>query len=161
MRLTNLQIMVSIKVMLLHIVTLHIKLHILKAHYTAEFLAANLTNEFGNSDKVTKFLEDCRKLKIEVLPPDVNNPSVDFDVEERKIRFGMSAIKNVGITAVEEMIKAREKLGRDFTSIFDFCANVDTRIVNKRAFEGLVLAGAFDSIDKKRSALFAAIEAGT
>ena len=130
----------------------------LKNYYTAEFLAANLTNEFGNSDKVTKFLEDCRKLKIEVLPPDVNHPTVDFDVEENKIRFGMSAIKNVGKNAVEEMIKAKEKLGRDFTSIFDFCMNVDTRVVNKRAVEGLVLAGAFDSIDKKRSALFLAIE---
>ena len=76
----------------------------LKAHYTPEFLAANLTNEFGNKNKVSNFLEDCRKLKIEVLPPDVNNPSVYFDVDNGKIRFGMSAIKNVGISAVEEII---------------------------------------------------------
>ncbi len=130
----------------------------LKAHYTPEFLAANLKNEFGNSDKVRKFLEDCRKLKIEVLPPDVNSPSVYFDVDNGKIRFGMSAIKNVGISAVEEIIKIREKLGRNFTSIFDFCSNVDTRIVNKRSLEGLVLAGAFDSIDNRRSILFAAVE---
>ena len=104
----------------------------LKAHYTPEFLAANLTNEFGNANKVTNFLEDCRKLKIAVMPPDVNNPSVYFDVEEGKIRFGMSAIKNVGISAVEEIIKKRNELGRNFTSIFDFCTNVDTRVVNKR-----------------------------
>jgi DNA polymerase-3 subunit alpha len=130
----------------------------LKAHYTSEFLAANLKNEFGNSDKVRNFLEDCRKLKIEVLPPDVNSPSVYFDVDNGKIRFGMSAIKNVGITAVEEIIKVRERLNRNFTSIFDFCKNVDTRIVNKRTLEGLVLAGAFDSIDNHRSALFTAIE---
>ncbi len=130
----------------------------LKAHYTPEFLAANLTNEFGNSDKVSVFLDECRKLKIEVLPPDVNSPSVYFDVEEGKIRFGMSAIKNVGIPAVQEIIKAKENIGRNFTSIFDFCANVDTRIVNKRGLEGLVLAGAFDSIDKNRARLFNVVE---
>jgi len=130
----------------------------LKAHFTPEFLAANLTNEFGNTNKVTSFLEDCRKLNIKVLPPDVNSPSVHFDVENGKIRFGMSAIKNVGISAVEEIIKSREKLGRNFISIFDFCSNVDTRIVNKRGLEGLVLAGAFDSIEKSRAKLFSAIE---
>ena len=130
----------------------------LKAHYTSEFLAANLTNEFGNANKVTNFLEDCRKLKIEVMPPDVNNPSVYFDVEDGKIRFGMSAIKNVGISAVEEIIKKRNELGRDFTSIFDFCTNVDTRVVNKRGLEGLVLAGAFDSIHNTRASLFATVE---
>ena len=130
----------------------------LKAHYTSEFLAANLTNEFGNANKVTNFLEDCRKLKIEVMPPDVNNPSVYFDVENGKIRFGMSAIKNVGISAVEEIIKKRNELGRNFTSVFDFCANVDTRVVNKRSLEGLVLAGAFDSVENRRSSLFATVE---
>jgi DNA polymerase-3 subunit alpha len=130
----------------------------LKAHYTAEFLAANLTNEFGNSDKVALFLEDCRKLKIEVLPPDVNNPTVTFDVRNGKIMFGMSAIKNVGKSAVEEIIRTKKSIERDFTSIFDFCATVDTHIVNKRALEGLVLAGAFDSVDKIRSRQFVAVE---
>lgn len=129
----------------------------LKAHFTPEFLAANLTNEFGNSNKVTAFLEDCRKLKIDVLPPDVNNPSVHFDVENSIIRFGMSAIKNVGIQAVEEIIKSKKKLGRNFKSIFDFCANVDNRIVNKRSLEGLVFAGAFDSIENNRARLFSAV----
>jgi len=130
----------------------------LKAHYTPEFLAANLTNEFGNSDKVAAFLEDCRKLKIEVLPPDVNNPTVNFNVENGKIRFGMSAIKNVGIPAVEEIIKVRKNANQKFTSIFDFCSKVDTRIVNKRGLEGLVLAGSFDSINNDRAALFASVE---
>lgn len=130
----------------------------LKAYYAPEFLAANLTNEFLNTDKVTKFLEDCRKLKIEILPPDVNNPSVNFDVENGKIRFGLSAIKNVGKGAVEEIIRCRNKLGREFKSIFDFCMYVDTRTVNKRAMEGLVTAGAFDSINKNRASLFMAIE---
>ncbi len=130
----------------------------LKAHYTPEFLAANLTHEFGNTNKVASFLEDCRKLKIDVLPPDVNNPSTHFDVVKGKIRFGMSAIKNVGITAVEEIKRSIGKLSRTFSSIYDFCANTDTHIVNKRALEGLVLAGAFDSIDKNRARLFEAIE---
>jgi DNA polymerase-3 subunit alpha len=130
----------------------------LKAHYAPEFLAANLTNEFGDSNKVAKFLDDCRKLKIEVLPPDINKPSVYFDVEDGKIRFGMCAIKNVGVGSVEEITKCREKLGRDFKSIFDFCANVDTRIANKRTLEGLVLAGAFDRINPNRAQMFAVIE---
>ena len=130
----------------------------LKAHYTPEFLAANLTNEFGNKNKVSNFLEDCRKLKIQVLPPDVNSPSVYFDVDNGKIRFGMSAIKNVGVSAVEEIIRSRKALGRNYKSIFEFCANVDTRVVNKRGLEGLVYAGAFDSINKKRADLFAAVE---
>lgn len=130
----------------------------LKAHYPAEFLAANLKNEFGDTDKVTKFLEDCRKLKIPVLPPDVNRPSVFFDVVDEKIVFGMAAIKNVGIPAVKEIINAKEKLGRNFKSIFDFCINVDTRIVNKRALEGLILAGAFDTLHKNRAQLFNNVE---
>jgi len=130
----------------------------LKAHYTPEFLAANLTNEFGNSDKVATFLEDCRKLQIEVLPPDINSPSVNFNVEGGKIRFGMSAIKNVGIQAVEELIKIKEQLNSNFKSIFHFCSKVDTRIVNKRGLEGLVLAGAFDSMNDNRASLFASVE---
>jgi DNA polymerase-3 subunit alpha len=130
----------------------------LKAHYLAEFLAANLTNEFGNPDRVTALLDDCRRLKIKVLIPNVNKPSVSFNVENGKIIFGMSAIKNVGVGAVEEIQRARKELNRDFTSIYDFCSHIDTRIVNKRALEGLVLAGAFDSINRNRSQNFGAIE---
>jgi len=130
----------------------------LKAYYPAEFLAANLKNEFENTDKVTKFLEDCRKLKIEVLPPDVNNPSLHFEAEDGKIKFGMSAIKNVGVPAVKEIINARNNLGRNFKSIFDFCTNTDNRIVSKRALEGLVLAGAFYSMNKNRAQLFEVVE---
>ncbi len=130
----------------------------LKAHFLPEFLAANLTNEFGNPDKVTTLLEDCRKLKVKVLTPDVNNPSVTFTVNESKIVFGMSAIKNVGVNAVKEIERARSELGRDFKSIFDLCSNMDTRVVNKRALEGLVLAGAMDSLTGTRAQNFAVIE---
>ncbi|NWF90899.1 MAG: DNA polymerase III subunit alpha [Ignavibacteriaceae bacterium] len=130
----------------------------LKAHYTPEFLAANLKNEFDDINKVTTFLEDCRKLKIQVLPPDVNNPSVYFDVENGKIKFGLSSIKNVGVSAVEEIIKSKTRLKRNFNTIFDFCENVDTRIVNKRSIESLIFAGAFDSINSDRASLNNAIE---
>jgi DNA polymerase III subunit alpha len=130
----------------------------LKAHYTAEFLAANLTNEFGNATKVATMLEDCRKLKIEVLPPDINNPTVYFDVADNKIRFGMSAIKNVGISAVEEIINSRNKKPEGFTSIFHFCSSTDTRTVNKRVLEGLITAGAFDTLNPNRAQLLAVVE---
>ncbi len=130
----------------------------LKAHYTPEFLAANLKNEFDSTTKVTSFLEDCRKLKIPVLPPDINNPSVYFDVENGKIKFGLSSIKNVGVNAVEDIIQNRKRINRNFKSIFDFCQNVDTRIINKRTLESLIFAGAFDSISKDRASLHAAVE---
>lgn len=130
----------------------------LKAHYLPEFLAANLTNEFGNTDKVTVLLDDCRKLGVKVLPPDVNKPSVFFNVENSQIIFGMSAIKNVGVSAVEEISKKRNEIGRAFTSIYDFSSQIDLRIVNKRTIEGLVLSGAFDNCTGAPSQNFAAIE---
>ena len=92
------------------------------------------------------------------MVPDVNKPSVKFDVEDGKIVFGMSAIKNVGINAVKEIERAHKKLDRNFKSIFDFTSNVDNHIVNKRALEGLVLSGAFDSVDGNRAENFASIE---
>jgi len=130
----------------------------LKANYLPEFLAANLTNEYGNTDKVTMLLDDCRRLKVPVLPPDVNVPSVFFNVKDGKVVFGMSAIKNVGKGAVEELERGFKELGRNFTSIYDLCKHVDTRLVNKRALEGLVLAGAFDSCSGNRAQNLAAIE---
>lgn len=130
----------------------------LKAHFPAEFLAANMSNEFNDIDKIAPLLEDCRRLKIPVSPPNVNNPSVFFNVANGKIIFGMSAIKNLGISAVEEIQKTRNRIGRNFTSIYDFCAQVDNRIVNKKALEALALSGAFDEIHPNRAQVFAAIE---
>lgn len=130
----------------------------LKAHYLEEFLAANLSNEYGNPEKVTILLEDCRKLKVKVLPPDINNPSIKFTVDRGRIIFGMAAIKNVGINAVGEIQNAHNRADRKFKSIYDFCSCIDTRVVNKRVLEGLVLAGAFDSLGGTRSQNFAAIE---
>jgi DNA polymerase-3 subunit alpha len=130
----------------------------LKTHYLEEFLAANLTNKYDNTDKVTILLEDCRKLGVKVTPPDINHPTVYFKVVKGEIIFGMSAIKNVGIQAVQAIHTAHQNLGRDFKSIYDFCSHIDTRIVNKRALEGLVLAGAFDSCGGSRAQNFYAIE---
>ncbi len=130
----------------------------LKVHYPVEFMSSNLKNEIRNKDKIGKFLNDCRKLKIQVLPPNINRPSVHFEADKGKIIFGLSAIKNVGEKAVDEIIQKKQKLGRNIKSIFDFCANVDTRIINKRVLEGLILAGAFDSINKNRRQLFEAVE---
>ncbi len=130
----------------------------LKTHYLAEFLAANLTNELNSTDKVTILLDDCRRLHVRVLPPDVNKPSIYFNVSNGNIIFGMSAIKNVGVHPVEELERARRELGRDFKNIFELCANVDTRIVNKRVLEGLVKAGALDTLEGTRAQNFAAIE---
>lgn len=130
----------------------------IKAHYPAEFLAANLSNEFHDTSKVTMLLEECRKQKIDVLPPNVNIPSVMFDVLDGKVVFGMCAIKNVGVNAVEEIKKKHGALGRDFTSIYDLCANIDTRVVNKRTLEGMVLAGAMDTLKGTRAQNFEAVE---
>ena len=130
----------------------------LKAHFLPEFLAANLSNEYLNIDKVTILLDDCRKLKVKVRKPDINLPSALFDVDGDEIIFGMSAIKNVGKGAVEAIEAKRKELGRDFTSIYDLCSVIDTRTINKRVLEGLVQAGAFDSVTGSRAQNFAAIE---
>ena len=130
----------------------------LKAHYLPEFLAANMSNEFNNSEKVTNLLEDCRRLGVEVSPPSVNHPSVNFTVVDGKIVFGMKAIKNVGEKAVKELVRARKEHGKDFKTIFELCSVVDTHIVNKRVLEGLVESGAMDELEGTRAEKFYSIE---
>ncbi|HXX62193.1 MAG TPA: DNA polymerase III subunit alpha [Bacteroidota bacterium] len=122
----------------------------LKAHYPAEFMAANLSSEIGNTDKIVKLIDDCRKTGIEVLPPDVNESSTDFNVVGGRIRFGLCAIKNVGESAIATVIRARDAKGK-FENLFDFCRRVDLRLVNKKCLESLVQAGAFDSMDVNRA----------
>jgi len=129
----------------------------LKAYYTAEFMAASLSAELDDSDRIALLIADCKKLGCAVLPPDVNESGNDFTIIENGIRFGMSAIKGVGSTAVDSILKARKELGR-FTTIFQFIQNVNLRLVNKRTLEALICAGAFDSINKNRAALFASVE---
>jgi DNA polymerase-3 subunit alpha len=130
----------------------------LKAHYPAEYMAATLSSEMDNTDKIVVLIDECRKLGIDVLAPDVNESGVNFVVMPKGIRFGLSAIKNVGVGAVEQIVKARSEKGR-FKDIFDFCVRVDLRLVNKKTLEGLIQAGAFDSLHSNRAQLFNNVEA--
>ena len=128
----------------------------LKAHYTAEFLAANMTAEKNSLDKIVQLIDEAESKGIKVLPPDVNRSIDKFTVVNNQIYFGMSAIKNVGSAAVENIIKARSE--KPFTSFFDFIARADTRQINKRVIEALICSGAFDSLNPHRAALYEAIE---
>jgi len=130
----------------------------LKAHYPIEFMAALLTCEMDNGDKVIRHIGECRERGIEVLPPDANESYRDFTVIDNKIRFGLAAVKNVGVTAIESIIAARDEDG-PFATIFDFCERVDLRKVNKKVLESLIKCGAFDSTNVQRSQLFAVYEA--
>ncbi len=124
----------------------------LKAHYPTEFLTANLSVNKNKTDEISLFLNECRKMGIEILPPDVNKSFLDFTIENGNIRFGLAAIKNVGMGAVEEIIKTRQE--KPFEDIFDFCIRVGSRVANKKAMEGLILAGAFDSLHSNRAQLY-------
>jgi len=122
----------------------------LKANYSLEFMAALLTSERENTDKLVLYINECKRMGIEVLPPDINQSSSHFTVVEDRIRFGLGAVKNVGEAAISSILKVREEGGR-FTSVFDFCRRVDLRAVNKRVIESLIKCGAFDSLSGYRS----------
>jgi DNA polymerase-3 subunit alpha len=123
----------------------------LKAHYPAEFMAALLTSKKNNRDKIIKHLNACKEMGINVLPPDINESERDFTVSAENIRFGMAAIKNVGVAAIDSIISVRNE--GEFTSFIDFLERVDLRRVNKRVIESLIKCGAFDSLGYKRSQL--------
>jgi DNA polymerase-3 subunit alpha len=130
----------------------------LKAHYPAEFMAALLSSEIDDGNKrdmLVDHIADARKMNIEVLPPDVNRGTADFDVQNNRIIFGLTAIKGLGRGAAEEIVRARQQ-GSKFKDLYDFCERVDRRIVPKSAVEKMVMAGAFDSFGK-RAAHFAAV----
>ncbi len=129
----------------------------LKTYYPAEFMAATLTSEIGDMNKMTLLLDECRKQGIPVLGPDVNESFADFSVSGGKLRLGLSAIKNVGVGAAEEIARARNEGGK-FESIFDFVSRVDLKAVNKRALESLIKAGGFDSMGHKRAQLYNSFE---
>lgn len=129
----------------------------LKAHYPLEFMSALLTSETGNTTKVVNYINECRDMGIKVLPPDVNKSDKDFTPDGDSVRFGLCAIRNVGGAAVDSMIAAREE-GGPFKSIFDFCERVDLTAVNRRMIESLIRAGALDSMNGRRSQLFAVID---
>jgi len=129
----------------------------LKAHYPVEFMAALLTCEMDNNDKVIRHMNECREMGIEMLPPDINESNRDFTAYQRKIRFGLAAVKNVGGAAIESITGNRDELG-NFISLFDFCKRVDLRKVNRRVIESLIKCGAFDSTETHRSQMMAVLD---
>ena len=124
----------------------------LKAHYPEHFLAALLTSEAerGATPQVVKYIGECRDMGINVLPPDINKSEFPFTVEAGNIRFGLAAVKNVGQAAVEEIIGIRRRTG-PFASPFDLFVDHDTKVLNRKAVESLIKAGAFDSLGWRRS----------
>ena len=128
----------------------------LKTHYPHEFMAAMMTGEAADSLKITRYRTECKKLaeflevEINLLPPDVNSSSREFTVDGNDICFGLVAVKGVGDGAIDAIVDAREQ-GGSFKSLQDFCERVDTKQVNKRAMESLILSGAFDSLEGHRA----------
>ncbi len=118
----------------------------LKAHHPAEFMAATMTTEMRKADRITELIDEVKRLGIAIGPPSVNRASVEFDVVDGRILFGMGAVKNVGGKAIEEIRRARDELGRDFADLFDFCAHVDLSAVNRKVVESLINAGAMDDL---------------
>ncbi|UCF42350.1 MAG: DNA polymerase III subunit alpha [Planctomycetota bacterium] len=137
----------------------------MKAHWPVEYMAAVLTYEVDNTDKIVDYIAECGKMDIEVMPPDINESGVDFtplykgrgDDKSGVIRFGLAAVKGVGQKAVEQIIDARERVGR-FQSLFHFCENVDLRAANKQVLEALIKAGAFDRLGGNRAQMMAGLE---
>jgi len=129
----------------------------LKANYPAEFMTALLTSEKDNTDKIVEYIDEAERMGIKILPPDANESYANFTMINRdEIRFGLSAVKNVGEGAIESIIEARKKYGR-FASLYEFCERTDSRLANKKVLESLIKCGAFDSIGLKRSQLMASL----
>jgi DNA polymerase-3 subunit alpha len=128
----------------------------LKAHYPVQFMAALLTEDMGSQDKTIKNIAECKEMGIPILPPDINESQVDFAVAGEGIRFGLAAVKNVGVKAVEAIVHERGG-GGPFESLTDFCRRVDKSKVNKRVSEGLIQCGAFDFTGVFRSRLFGSL----
>lgn len=129
----------------------------LKANFPAEFMTALLTSERANTDKVVTYIEESERMGIKVLPPDVNESDMKFTIVGNNIRFGLSAVKNVGEGAIEFILAARRKIGK-FTSLYNFCENIDSRLVNKKVLESLIKCGAFDCFKLFRSQLSAVMD---
>lgn len=129
----------------------------LKANYPVEYMAAILSCEIDKGEKIVTFTEECKNMGIEVCPPDINKSGASFVIDGKTIRFGLGAIKNVGMNAIELALKVRED-GGIFKSIYDFCARVDLRLCNKKVLESLIKAGAFDSTGKNRRQLLQVLE---
>ena len=123
----------------------------LKTHYPAEFMSANLTSEMSNIDRIVILINECRKMKIEVDPPDINVSDINFHpVNNSTISFGLNAIKNVGTKALQEIIETRNDSGK-FETLFDFTSKVSLKALNRKVLESLNMAGALDSLEGNRA----------
>ena len=129
----------------------------LKAYYPEEFMAATLNSYLGNLDKVPIYVDECRRMNIEILKPDVNKSFTKFTVDNSKIRFGLGSIKNVGIAVVDSIVRERQQNG-EYKSFTDFCERVQDEAVNKKCIESLIKAGTFDEFGQTRSTLLASFE---
>jgi DNA polymerase-3 subunit alpha len=121
----------------------------LKTHHPIDFMAALLTSVTGSTDDVVKYINECREMGIAVEPPDINVSDANFTPHGQAIRFGLAAVKNVGGNAIESIVAARKKLGRNFRSLYEFCEEVDLRLLNKRVVESLIKSGAMDSFGRR------------
>jgi DNA polymerase-3 subunit alpha len=121
----------------------------LKTHHPVEFMAALLTSITGDTDSVVKYINECREMGIAVEPPDINVSDANFTPHGPAIRFGLAAVKNVGGNAIESIVAARKKLGREFKSFYEFCEEVDLRLLNKRVLESLIKSGAMDYFGRR------------
>ena len=130
----------------------------LKANFPVEFMTALLTSEKDNTDKIVTYINEAGKMEIEILSPDVNESFAKFtNVSDKSIRFGLSAVKNVGQGAIDSIIQARNKHGR-FNSLYEFCEYTDSRLVNRKVMESLIKCGAFDSLGLFRSQLLGTLD---
>ncbi|UCB57802.1 MAG: DNA polymerase III subunit alpha [Candidatus Omnitrophota bacterium] len=130
----------------------------LKANFPVEFMTALLTSERDNTDKIVAYINEANKMGIEILSPDANESFAQFTmVSEKSIRFGLSAVKNVGQGAIDSIVRARNKYGR-FNSLHEFCEYTDSRLVNKKVIESLIKCGAFDSLGLFRAQLLSMLE---
>ena len=129
----------------------------LKAYYKEEFMAATLNSFLGNLDKIPEYIDECKKMNIEILKPDINKSFTKFTVDNGKIRFGLGSIKNVGIVAIENIVKEREK-NRPYKDLIDFCERIQGETVNKKCIECLIKAGTFDDFKETRKTLLASFE---
>ena len=130
----------------------------LKAYYPAEFMAATLNSYLGNLDKAPQYIDECKRLGIQILKPDMNKSFEKFTVEDGKIRFGLGAIKNVGTIPVENIVKERKENG-EYKSFTDFCERITELQVNKKCVESLIKAGTFEEFEQTRATLLASFEA--
>ena len=129
----------------------------LKAYYPEELMAATLNSYLGNLDKVPIYIDECRRMNIEILKPDINHSVTKFTVEDNKIRFGLGSIKNVGFAVVDTIVAERNANGL-FKSFTDFCERIQDESVNRKCIESLIKAGAFDEFGQTRSTLLASFE---